>query len=376
MCLRPINRASVSANRQPGEAAPPTAPAQYAEKSALLGRRAARPAAPLDASAPAVVILQPHLPEAADGSVRAEADLLCDRLAEEIAAEGIARVLDRSQIDRVLEEKRLSGDLSKPAIAYDALVRLDVDVPSLVPEVRLRVIDLSRGNMLKESRCPWPMREDDLRRLVEQCREGLKLVGRADKGKLKVRCLEAENEEHNPRLRPLVDRLERVFQEAVARSPQLVPVLHLEAASSKEESLLLLMGLSRLPGGRRFAPQADATIELSVREGDGRGKTFEETPVEIAVRIIRGDASGDRSFTTVATVAEFDKAAVKTWEQLAGLLREAKPTAATDWLDDLAARRRQAEAELARRRPSTYSPKCPANTMRRSMLGLPTPRRL
>ncbi len=330
----------------PGERPPSVAPAQYGETSALLGRRAVRPAAPLDASAPAVVILPPRLPEAADGSVRAEADLLCDRLAEEIAAEGIARVLDRSQLDRVLEEKRLSGDFSKPAIAYDALVRLDVDVPSLVPEVRMSVIDLSRGNVMKESRCDWPMREDDLRRLVGQCREGLKLAGHADKGKLKVRCLEAANEERNPRLKPLIGRLERVFQEAVARSPQLTPVRHLEAASAKEESLLLLMGLSRLPGGRRFVPQADATVELSVREGDGRGKTFEETPVEIAARVTRGDAGGDRSFTTVATVAEFDKAAVKTWEKLAGLLREAKPNAATDWLDDLAVRRRQAEAEL------------------------------
>ncbi len=332
--------------REPGENPPTATPARHADSSALLGKRAARPAAPMDSSAPAVVILPPRLPDAADWSARAEAELACDRLAEEIAAEGIARVLDRSQLDRVLEEKRLSGDWSKPAVAFDAMIRLEVDVPSLVPEVRMTLIDLSHGNVLAESHCVWPMREDDLRRMVDQCREGLKQMGRSEKGKLKVRCLKAANEERNPRMRPLIRRLERVFEEAVARSPRLVPVHHLEASGAKEESLLLLMGLSRLPGGRRFVPQADATIELSVREGDGRGKTFDETPVEITARVIRGDASGDQSFTAVATVAEFDAAAVQTWEKLAGLLREARPDAATGWLDEMAARRRQAEAEL------------------------------
>ncbi len=332
--------------RAPGENPPAAIPARHANSSALLGKRAARPAAPMDSSAPAVVILPPRLPDAADWSARAEAELACDRLAEEIAAEGIARVLDRSQLDRILEEKRLSGDWSKPAVAFDAMIRLEVDVPSLVPEARMTLIDLSHGNVMKESRCAWPMREDDLSQMVGCCREGLKRARQPEKGKLKVRCLRAENEEKNPRLKPLICRLELVFDEAVARSPQLTPVRHLEAASAKEESLLLLMGLSRLPGGRRFSPQADATVELSVREGDGRGKTFDETPVEITARVIRGDASGDQSFTVVATVAEFDTAAAQTWAKLAGLLREARSDAATDWLDDLAARRSQAEAEL------------------------------
>ncbi len=279
----------------------------------------------MDPSAPAVVILPPRLPDAADASTRAAAELACDRLAEEIAAEGIARALDRSQVDRVIEEKRLAGNLSKPVVAYDAMIRLEVDVPSLVPEVRMNLIDLSQGNVMKQSRSAWPLREDDLRRMVRDCREGLRQVGRPEKGKLKVRCLEVASEEQNPRLVPLARRLQRLFDEAVARSPQLVPVHHLEAASVKEESLLLLMGLSRLPGSRQFLPQADATVELRLREGDGRGKTFEETPVEITARIIRGDAGGDQSFTSVATVAEFDRAAKETWQKVAGLLREAQP---------------------------------------------------
>ncbi len=222
--------------RKPGENPPVATPARRADSSALLGKTAGRPAAPLDSSAPAVVILPPRLSDAADRSARAEAELACDRLGEEIAAEGIARVLDRSQLDRVLEEKRLSGDWSKPAVAFDAMIRLEVDVPSLVPEARMTLIDLSHGNVLAESRCAWPMREDDLSRMVGQCREGLKRAGQPEKGKLKVRRLGAENEEKNPRLRPLISRLELVFNEAVARSPQLVPVHHLEASGAARRS--------------------------------------------------------------------------------------------------------------------------------------------
>ena len=334
------------AKRTPDEKPPEVAPARFTGAGALLGKRASRPAAPMDAAAPTVVVLPPRLKETADSSVRADADLACDRLAEELAAEGIARIVDRSQVDRVLEEKRLAGDWTKPIVGFDALLRLEVNVPSIVPEVRLSLIDVSHGNVMKEERCAWPLREDDLHRMVGQCREGLRQVGWSEKGQLKVRWLEAENEEQNPRIEPLVRRLEGVLEQAVARSPQLVAVQHLEAASAKEESLLLLMGLSRLPGGRQFVPKADATIQLRVREGDGQGKSFDQTPVEIMVRVIRGDAGGDQSFAIDATVARFDAAATETWEKLAGLLREARPDAAANWLDDLAARRRQAEAEL------------------------------
>jgi hypothetical protein len=332
--------------QKPGEKPPEATNAPFADLGELLGKRVNRPAAALGSSAPSVVVLPPRLPEAANSSVRAVAELVCDRLAEELAAAGVARVLDRSQIARVLEEKQLGGGGGKPVTAYDALVRLEVDVPSLAPEVRMSLIDLSHGNVMKQERCAWPMREDDLQRMVNQCGEGLKDVGRAEKGKVKVRCLEAENEEQNPRMELLVRRLERLFEQAVARSPQRSPVRHLEAASAKEESLLLLLGLSRLPGERQFVPQADATVELSVREGNGRGKTFEETPVEITVRVIRGDTGANQSFATTATVGRFDAAAAASWEKLAGFLREARPDAAANWLDDMAARRRQAEAEL------------------------------
>ena len=114
--------------------------------------------------------------------------------------------------------------------------------------------------------------------------------GPAGEGKAEGAMSGGGDEERNPRLEPLARRLNGSLKRRW-RSPRLTPVHHLEAASAKEESLLLLMGLSRLPGSRQFLPQADATLELRLREGDGRGKTFEETPVEITVRVIRGDTT-------------------------------------------------------------------------------------
>ncbi len=49
---------------------------------------------------------------------------------------------------------------------------------------------------------------------------------------------------------------------------------------------------------------------------------------------------------TAGTVVQFDRAAAEAWEKLAGVLREAKPGAAAGWLEEMADRRHQADAEL------------------------------
>lgn len=331
-----------------GATAPEAVAAQFPKPDSAMPQdvQEKRPSAPLDPSAPSIAILPPMVSDAADPDTAAAAELTCDRLAEAVAAEGVARVVDRRQLDRVLQEKKLSVVMAKAAVSFDALVRLEVNVPSLVPTAQLSLIDLSHGNVMREARYDWPLQKGDLAKMADLCREALTLMGRPAKDVLKVRLLGVDNSAQNPRIAPMARRLEQVFDEAVARSPRLAAVRHLEAGSAKEESLLLLMGLSRLPGGRRFVPQADAAVELRLREGDGRGKTFEETPVEISVRVTRCDTNDDQSFVTEGTVARFDGAAVAAWEKLAGLLQEARPQAATGWFDDMAVRRRQAEAEL------------------------------
>ncbi len=342
---------------KPGESEPEVAPAGFSVASAfgddaatplpasLESREPPVPPVPLDPAAPAVVILPPRLSGQADPSAIAAAELACDRLAQEITAAGLASVVDRQQVDRLLMERELAEGQPEPMLSFDVMLRLEVDAAALAHTARLSLIDLSHGNPLSEAEYDWPLREADLPAMVEQCREAFKQVGQPKDDVLRVRYLGAQNPQRNLRIAPLVARLGQVFGQAVSRSPGLVLVHCLEAASAKEESLLLMMGLSRLPGGRQFVPQADATIELRVREGDGAGKTFEQTPVEITVDV--APAAGElQSLVIVGTAGEFDDAVARAWDKLAGVLREAEPAGAADWLSEMAVRRQQAEAEL------------------------------
>lgn len=306
---------------------------------------------------PSVLMLPAVLSAGANNAIRAEAEAACDRLAQGIAAAGLARVVDRRQLDRVLQERDLAAKPAGPMLSYDAMIRLEVDNARLAPEARLSLIDLSTGNVLREHTFRWPLAEADIAPIVAICREAFKGVGKPTAGKLRVRALWAAEAVVNERLRPLARRLIDVFEQSFKRSDRVVLVHHFEAATSKEESLLLLMGLSQLPGGRQFTPQADATIELRVVEGDGRGKTFPETPVEIGVRLRKGaDYAGDWA-TTAGLVRDFDSLIPQAWQKLAGSLGEVRPDAAGALLDEMALRRKQAEAELqAMRNLSIASP--------------------
>ena len=96
--------------------------------------RSAAPAArAAPAAAPSVLLLPPRLPPQAGRAARAEADAACDRLAQDLAAAGLARVVDRTQIDRVLQERNLRPELPRPMLSYDAMIRLEADTTRLAP---------------------------------------------------------------------------------------------------------------------------------------------------------------------------------------------------------------------------------------------------
>ena len=185
------------------------------------------------------------------------------------------------------------------------------------------------------------------RRPCSRCAAGGRAaLRRSPRGKLRVRALWSEDAIDNERLRPLGKRLINIFDESLRRSERIALVHHLEVATSKEESLLLLLGLSRLPGGRQFAPQADATIELRIVEGDGQGKTFADTPVEIGVRLRKGAGYQGDWLTTAGLVRDFDALVPQAWRTLARSLREVRAETATMLLDEMSLRRKQAEAEV------------------------------
>ncbi len=293
-----------------------------------------------------MLLLPPRLPASAGDAARAAADAACDRLAQDLAAAGVAHVVDRTQIDRILQERRLHAGPSRPMLSYDAMIRLEADTSRLAPETTLSLIDLSTGSVIAQQTFAWPPKEDAAKAMLDFCRDALQHVAKPAAGKLRVRTLWATEAIDNERLRPLGGRLIDVFNESLRRSERVVLIRHLEAATAKEESLLLLMGLSRLPGGRQFTPQADATIELRVVEGEGRGKTFSDTPVEIGVRLRKGARYEGDWVTTVGLVRDFDAMIPQAWRKLAQALGEVRPETAATLLEAMSLRRKQAEAEL------------------------------
>ncbi|MBN1343926.1 MAG: tetratricopeptide repeat protein [Phycisphaerae bacterium] len=330
-----------------------------ASEEAVLGpRNVVTSPTSADASGPALVVLPPRVSAKAKSSTQAAAELACDRLAQELAATGVVRVLDRKQIDRVLEERQLAGTTSEPVLSYDAMLRMDVQSDRLDPRAEVGVIETSTGSLVGQVSVGWPIREEDLGGIVSACQDAIGRVVHGRKDRLKVRYLGGGGIEPPVRLRPMAARLDQAFSGALrASSDRIVLVQHLEAGSSKEESLLLLLGMSRLAGKRTFVPEAHVLIEWRLSESDSLGKVFEETPIELAVRARRSGQPAGEWQRVLGKVKEFDSLIDKGWKALSESLSEARPDGAAEFLSGMARRREQAktEIEVARSLAPKYS---------------------
>ena len=168
-------------------------------------------------------------------------------------------VVDRTQIDRILREKEFGaeGPFARPVMAYDLMLRLSAAWPG--PAIRCELVRLSNGNVAASHEAALPEEKDWGPLLDDLAAASLRAaqVVSAPEGRraTKVRLLGVVNPEPSARLQPLREQLERAVRYAAGRCPGVVLVRHLDAMTVKEESLLLALGLSRLPGGR---PEASA----------------------------------------------------------------------------------------------------------------------
>ncbi|MBN2583559.1 MAG: hypothetical protein JXL80_10860 [Planctomycetes bacterium] len=300
--------------------------------------------ATLDAESPgpvSVVIVPPAGPEALL--------VLSDRLAEEMGRNESLRVVDRTQIERILAEKVTAGDSVKPVQSFDLMLRLRILPASTPPRLALELIDLSTGSVCGAKESPWSEQIDQrqVAEMAEFCQTVAAEVARGRQRRLRVRLLGIGNPEHRLRLQPMADQLASIVEAVADRSPRCRMVQHLEALTAKEESLLLYAGLGRIPGGREFVPQADVTLEGTLRETDIVGKTFDETPLEISWWLAsRGRPPGE-PVTLTATVGEWPSLARQFGERLATQLGETSPVPFGDTAVEMVHRRQQAEAEIA-----------------------------
>ena len=303
------------------------------------------PATPAGTARAPVVVLPPPRVGAINAKTTEAAELLCDQLSEKLSAAG-ARVVSRAELKKVLAERKLATRPAGPALAYDAIVRLRVETLTPVPNVTISVVDLALGNRLWSGKYPWPMKDAVLAEAAGQVAKAAGRAPGAAGGRLKVRLVSATSPDRTPRLEPLCRDLLARFGDLLTGQRGMVAVRHLEAATAKEESLLLLMGMSRLVGGKAFAPQADVTIEFTLRELAAVGKTFEQTTVEVRFRLAQDKAGPWRSVR--GKIGQWDGLVEQVWRALAGELKQADPKAVTAVLDAMALRRRQAAAEMAK----------------------------
>lgn len=273
--------------------------------------------------------------------------LICDRLAEALGKTKFIRVVDRTQLDRVLQERKTAPKPIRSMLAYDLMVRMRVD--SLRSSLSIELIDLSTGNVVAGRQYDWQAKPDkkQLSDMVKLCHKAAEKVVRAESRPLRVRLLGVANVGHSPRLEPMAAHLADIIKQTVSRSSRCVIVRHLEAMTSKEESLLIHMGLSRLAGGRRFLPQADVIVEAQIEETQKVGKTFKQTPLEVRFRLTRRGQKPSEWETVAATVADWERMIRQMCQGLAKKLGQTDPVPFGDYAVEMVHRRRQAEAELA-----------------------------
>ena len=118
------------------------------------------------------VAIVPSLKATAPQEMVAAVELVADQLAVELAKDGQLRVVDRTQIDRILQERAIS-DINKPVLAYDALVGVKIEWRVANPTVILRVVDLSLGNVAGIHEWPWTgaPSANQLREMARACKE-------------------------------------------------------------------------------------------------------------------------------------------------------------------------------------------------------------
>ncbi len=290
------------------------------------------------------VILPPRL-LGPSGPHLAAADLTCDRLAEELEAQSV-HIVDRKHLQKILDERELTNASAEPLTGFDAFVRLQVANDRLNPEATLSVVKLSTGSAVAEEVFEWPIPESEIPRIRTLLKTALNKMQQGDERRIKVRLLGTQLPDEI-RMRPFAARLSRLVEQSLHQNKQLLIVDHFEAASASEESLLLLMGLSRIPGGREFGPAADVTVGLKLAERNAVGQSFENTPLEVQI-VVRSSNQREQIETVNGTVSDFESHIVPALcEKLNARLTEPGSSDAAGMAEDFAVRQSQAKQELA-----------------------------
>lgn len=290
-----------------------------------------------------VVVLPPVLSEGATDDQKAAAEMWCDQLAAALGeADGVS-VVDRTALAKVLAERKSSAD-HRPVLSYQWMVRLKFDTTGASPTANWTLLDLSDGNIRAHLKFDAADREDRTQQVARRFRQAVAVP--PPSGQTRVRVLPELDISRMPRELHHTRTGAGIIEAAMDETPSLRRVMHIEAATAAEESLLLRMNLSKLPDGQRFMPQCDATLELRVREIGSPGREAKKTPIEFSWRLTRSGQIPGKWNTARGTAGSLLKTVLAAWP---GMLRElsVKPTGREkEYIASMATRRRQAELEI------------------------------
>ncbi len=303
-------------------------------------------AQPLPADPPTLLFPQPVVADGESNETRAVAELLTARLSAEIEQRGLAQLVDRTKLDAILKERAENPAAAAPLDSYDALVRLKLDRAHPDRAVRLQVIALSTGASLGSVAVPWPVTEAGVEKMIAVLQQAAPASIKPLSGRQRVRLVDAQSPLGQQRMQPLARKLRDAMATRLMGVPDVQVMEHIEAATTKEESLLQLMRLSRLPGQRLFAPESDVQIELRVKEVDSIGKVFEQTVISVGIRRTPRDKPAEAWVESEGAVSEFDQLVRTTWTELCIQLTLPLPPASRDDEDLMRIRRKQAFDEI------------------------------
>ena len=301
---------------------------------------------PLPADPPTLLFPQPIVADGDPDETRGVAELLAARLSAEIEQRGLAQLVDRAKLDAILKERVENPAASVPLDSYDALIRLKFDRAHPDRAARLQVIALSTGASLGAVDVPWPVTEAGVEKMIAVLQRAAPASTKPLTGRLRVRLVDAQSPYDQQRMQPLARKLRNALATRLADVPNVQVMEHIEAATTKEESLLQLMKLSRLPGQRDFSPEADVLIELLVQEVDAIDKVFEQTVISAGMRRTPRGQPADEWAESKGTVSDFDQLVRATWFELRSRLALPLPAAPQDDEELLRTRRQQAFNEI------------------------------
>ena len=267
-------------------------------------------------------------------------------IADAIHADGRLKLVDRTELSRVLAERRLqildyTALPSKPIVSADVIVISDVVTEDGQTYLRIRAIHGPTGSLLSQLRrhidpADPAAFKPPLKELVRRWWPGV--LHRLRAGREKPNWILLDVYASSLELSESADVLRGALQNALQADGRVFATTPPTGDEAQQEVFLRMLGLSA-PAGGYFTPAADYLVD---------GRLLDSTTIEMRLRNAQLTVLAEKTLT--GTDAKTLQSAAKQWLAQQVARNKAKPASATTGtvVDEWARRQAQAEMEVAR----------------------------